>query len=317
MDWNARILEAFSSATGLAPCGTARPMDAGFSSQSFRIRAHDGRDYVAKLGNPEANAAKWRASLTGLTLAWKAGISVPEPVAFEENCQALDGRIFRVFTYVPGRPVTASIPTRSLWHELGENIRRLHTISWKGFSSRLDDSSPLFDSWLAYLDFRIPQILERLEKNPRLDVQASAVLLHNARDLAAEFSGRINPRLCHRDLHDGNLIADRFGGLAAILDFDCVEPWDPVCEFFKLRFWPFTKFPGAQKAFAEGYGEPSEVWPDFDDRLAVACVIELVNLFSNLRDGENAWEAQAYLNLQKVCAEGQWAVPALSASEPA
>jgi aminoglycoside phosphotransferase (APT) family kinase protein len=45
----------------------------------------------------------------------------------------------------------------------------------------------------------------------------------------------VRPTLVHRDLNLDNLLADEDGNLAAILDFDQAEAWEPMADRLKLE----------------------------------------------------------------------------------
>ena len=100
-------------------------------------------------------------------------------------------------------------------------------------------------------------------------------------DLAGRVAPDVRPTLVHRDIYPDNLVAREDGSLAAIVDFDMAEAWDPVADFPKLRWWIFEDTPGAEAAFLATYRARIPHHARFDERLTVVEVLELVNQIAN------------------------------------
>ena len=99
--------------------------------------------------------------------------------------------------------------------------------------------------------------------------------------LATRFDDVAHPVVCHRDLYFDNLLCDRDGNLVAILDFDMAEAWEPAADFHKLRWWVFGTDTAAERDFLSGYraGEPFP--EDFEGRVRVVELLDLVNGLAN------------------------------------
>ena len=111
-------------------------------------------------------------------------------------------------------------------------------------------------------------------------------------------AGVVTPALCHRDLHLGNVLATPDGHLAAVLDFDGAEAWDPAIDVVKLRWLVFPDHEGAADAFARGYGPFPPRW---DERVRLVELLELTNTVANaVADGDEAFERSARARLAAV-----------------
>ncbi len=176
-------------------------------------------------------------------------------------------------SYVEGRTATVDGPM-ALFGELGAMVRRLHAIEVVQFTSRVGSRG--FDRWREFLDHRWQAVLGRAaeaELDAGLVTRAHAF----ATSAAAEVDGAVRPSLCHRDLYLDNVLVDDAGALVAIIDFDSVEVWDPLVEWFSLEWFVFEPNPAARSAFMDGYlaGDPLPAM--FDERVRLATIIELVN----------------------------------------
>ena len=112
--------------------------------------------------------------------------------------------------------------------------------------------------------------------------------------LAAEVDGVVRPALCHRDLYLDNVLVDEQGALAALLDFDVAEVWDPLVEQFKLEWFVFEPNPAAREPFFDGYLAGDPMPPMFDERVRLASIVELLNHAANWQvQGEREIAAEA------------------------
>ncbi len=91
----------------------------------------------------------------------------------------------------------------------------------------------------------------------------------------------------HRDLYLDNLLAGPDGTLVALLDFDLAEAWDPAGDLVKLRWQVLPEFPAAADALMAGYTEVDGLPPQFERRVWVTEVLELVNYAANALAGDN------------------------------
>jgi aminoglycoside phosphotransferase (APT) family kinase protein len=261
----------------------------GFANENWRVRTTEG-DVLVKIGGPGADPAKWRASARALGFARDAGVPGPALLHGEASCRELAGRVLRIQSWIDGvsPDVLDGASAERFWTALGRAVRSLHGIAFDAFSSRLDDSAPDFPTWSAYLDYRIPQIEARCARASLLGAVERAEIWARVRADAQAVDSAVTPAFAHRDLHTDNLLATEDGGLAALLDFDMVEPWDPVGDWFKLSHWCFAGRPERRQAFEAGYGVPSDCWTAFERRRAIVDVLEGMNLAANDSLAEDA-----------------------------
>ena len=132
--------------------------------------------------------------------------------------------------------------------------------------------------WLAT---SAPQIEARCAQASILSAVERREIWERVLAEARALDGVVTPSFVHRDLHADNLLATPDGGLAGLLDFDMVEPWDPVGDWFKLAHWCFPGNNDRQRCFEVGYGDPAECIPAFEARRAIIDVIEGLNFAAN------------------------------------
>ena len=287
----AALVDALPAAV---PVTALEPITQGWGNESWKVDCALG-PLIAKVGLAWSDVAKWRASASALDLARGAGIPAPEMLAFVDSAQALDGRIFRVFRYIEGTTARVDAPA-ALFRELGATMRRLHSIEASSFTSRLGDDG--FARWSEFLEHRWPAMIGRAERagvDPTLIARSQEV----ATDLAAEVDGVVRPSLCHRDLYLDNVLVDEQGALAALLDFDVAEVWDPLVEQFKLEWFVFEPNPAAREPFFDGYLASDPMPPMFDERVRLASIVELLNHAANWQvQGQHEIAVEALHRLQ-------------------
>jgi aminoglycoside phosphotransferase (APT) family kinase protein len=259
-----------------------RRVEIGWGNENWTADTEHGRVMV-KIGLADSSAAKWRSAGVALRLARAAGVPTPELLAFEDASAALGGRILRIFSYLDGRApqsVLDDTATRARFlGQLGETVARLHEIALPKFSSRIGAGDG-FVRWSQYLANRWSSVLERAHRaglDTHLVSAADAALF----PLADRFDDVARPVLCHRDLYYDNLLCDRAGNLVGLLDFDMAEAWEPAGDFHKLRWWVFGADADAERAFLSEYRAGGALPDDFDVRVRVVEIIELVNGLAN------------------------------------
>lgn len=284
-----------------APCRAPVRITKGLANENWRVRTSLG-DVLVKIGYPGADPEKWQASARALELARAAGVPAPRLLHAQSACAALDGRVLRIQSWVDGvSPELLDAPAAErFWRALGRVVQALHGIAMPGFSSRLDDSAPTFASWSAYIAWRVPQVERRCAAAQVLDPRRRAMIWREVEALAEEVDPVVRACFVHRDLHPDNLIASPAGEVAAVLDFDMVEAWDPVAEWFKLEHWCFEPAPAAREAaFELGYGVPGRRYDGFAERRRLVERIEWANLAANAAlHGDRRAVAQALRRLE-------------------
>jgi aminoglycoside phosphotransferase (APT) family kinase protein len=282
----------------------------GFANENWIVETEEGR-LLCKIAPPDAPVPKWRAAVFGHQLAEKHGIPVPRLLACSNKTESLGNRLVRIYQYCEG--ISPDMQTAEkhakFWVELGKAIRRLHGIELSTFSSRLDGSAPMFDSWIDYVEYRIPQINARTDVSGYLNLKQLGHLWDCVLSSAAMVTQSIKPCLTHRDLHPDNLLVSQDGSLSSILDFDCAEAWDPVADFFKLKWWIFNKDYQAELLFHRGYGDPYDIYEQFTGRLQTISTLELVNIIANCDPDEIPYAKREYQRLRQITEETGWPLP--------
>ncbi len=300
------IARAVTELTGRPVIGAPTPIRRGEANENWLVETREGT-LLCKVAPTAAPVDKWQAAARAVELAVGAEIPTPALVA-AHPCAALSGRFVRILEWVEGEPAgELDAPLSAcpmLWSDLGHAVRRMHEVHLPAFSSRLDGSAPSFPTWDAYLAYRIPQIHQRAAASGYFDLDALGRLWAAIGAEARRLDWIIHPTLTHRDLHLGNILVTPDGRLAAIVDFDNAEAWDPVADFFKLRWWVWNECPEIEPLFVAGYGSPPEVHPHFAERLNIVSAVELVNILAQDTVAEDCAVDRG--RLQAVTKEAGW-----------
>ena len=267
------------------------PVERGFGNENWLVRTPEG-SLLAKIGPTSASVPKWRCGMAASELARAAGVPVPEPIAFVESSEFLDGRPFRVFRWIDGQHPSSVVGDVSFaarfFNQLGDAVATLHSIELMRFTSRINGDAPGFELWSEYLAHRWTEVRARAVGSGMDDTLLDRVEVQLL-PLARSVDSVVRPVLCHRDLYLDNLLADRDGNLVAILDFDQTEAWDCAGDFFKLRWWVFERVPASERHFLAGYHRTAAPLTDLERRVAVVELIELVNGIANLAASDPLW----------------------------
>lgn len=252
----------------------------GFGNDNWYVATSDGA-LVVKVARGHLPGEKLLAAARAQRLAVGAGVPVPELIMADASCAALDGRPVRVQEFRPGRHPAEAVrtdeETTSFYESVGEAVARMHSVRLDAFASRVG-GTPSFPTWFAYVERRVNQITARIETVGGLPGIDHTALLGQAVVLAEDVSSTVVPTLTHRDLYLDNLLVGPDGTLAAVLDFDLAEAWDPVVDLVKLRWLVEPVHPGAVDAFCAGYrSEPDRL----EQRLWIVEIMELVNTVAN------------------------------------
>ena len=294
------VREVVADALGASPEVVVH-LPVGWGNENWRVESR-GERLILKLGPPES-AAKWGATHDVYRLGRRAGLPVPELVYFDPASEIAGGWIVRIFTWMEGaRPeavLTDAGRIARFFGDLASAARALHALPADAFTSRLDGSAPSFDRWADYVEWRLPQVLDRVRATKSFAEPDTLTIVRLIQELAAEVSSCASPSICHRDLYLDNLLATPDGGVAALLDFDGAEAWDAAIDVVKLRWLVFPNYPTAERAFAESYGDR----PQWSERVRLAELLELLNAVPNaIATGSVEFELSARARLRDVLA---------------
>lgn len=267
----------------------------GFGNVSWHVPTSDGA-LLVKVARPHLAADKLSSAAEAMRRAHRAGVPTPELIHLDLECGALGGHPVRVQSWVPGRHrdevLTDEQSVRRFHADLGVALARLHSIPGEGFSSRV--GQPGVATWAEYVRTRVGQIAARVEQRGGVAGIDHRALLERAVRIAAEVSPLVPARLVHRDLYEDNLLVAADGTVAAILDFDIAEVWDPLADAVRLRWEVLAPYgPVAEKSFWASYLEAAGPPEEFDARVWVVAVVELVNSINNaVADGSDEFAAR-------------------------
>jgi aminoglycoside phosphotransferase (APT) family kinase protein len=284
--------------------GAVEHVPVGWGNENWRVTTDQGATFLVKISDP-VDRGKVAATRGAYDRAQAAGVPTPRLVHLDPACDRLDGWTVRVLTWVEGRNpaevLTSREATDRFFADLGTAVAALHGPEEPAFSSRLDGSKPRFERWDGYVAYRLPQVLERARSGAHFSDGELDDVAAEVRDLAARVAPDVRPALCHRDLHLDNLLAHPDGSLAAVLDFDSAEPWDPAVDVVKLRWLVFPRYEGAEAAFERtsfGAGGRPARW---DERVRLVDLLELVNTVANSdATGDPTYEGRARARLAAV-----------------
>lgn len=286
----AGICEAALSAAAVG----AEHLPVGMGNENWRVDLADGQRTLVKFA-PSDLTDKRSASLVAYDNAQQQGVPTPRVLHVERSCAAADGSFVQILSWIDGASpeslVRPGAPPTTFFSDLGRALRRLHGYGPATFSSRLDESAPVFDSWSDYVAHRLPAIRARLHRTNALPVGDAPHFVEQCSELAQHVDAVVSPAICHRDLHFNNLLAAADGSLAGIIDFDGAEVWDPAADFVKPRWILEHEHPDRYadlwKAYTSGDAEP-RMWME---RCRLVDLLELVNAIANARlDGDKPWE---------------------------
>lgn len=178
---------------------------------------------------------------TVLRAAWEAGVRAPEPLFLCEDKTILGTKFF-VMRCLPGiaagRRVVrdvALVPDRdALAFELGENLARIHALTWPHAALGAIDAPAGDHARAAIAEYR--SFLDVMDDaHPAIEWGLRWCELH------APAAARTT--LIHRDYRTGNYLVDH-GHLAGILDWEFAGWGDPREDvgWFSARCWRFGAF---------------------------------------------------------------------------
>lgn len=278
-------------------------MALGFGNENWRVVVA-GRPLLLKISPPGADLGKVQAASRAQRIAASTGAPVAREVLFDPVCRYFDGRIVRLFEYLPGlhprSTLTSPGATCRFFGSFGRAVATLHSRRCDGFSSRIG-ATITFTGWADYVAYRVPQILDRGRTAAILAENEMEVMFDQVLSLARTVSAVVEPAVTHRDLYLDNLLADADARLTGILDFDNAEAWDPAADFVKLRWLVFPHFAGAERAFLAGYHTATRPLPLIEKRIRIAEILELSNHAIGARlQGHEAFAQASYQRLREV-----------------
>jgi aminoglycoside phosphotransferase (APT) family kinase protein/glycosyltransferase involved in cell wall biosynthesis len=234
------------------------PTVSGTERNTYVIRS-GGRPFILRLGIGQSGRLALSRVITVVERVRAAGVPAPSIRAYNIPAQGTSEPAWIVEEWIPGY---SFIPQGMLWRnahsiatELGQCLRRLHSIETRGFgmisSEHFDAAHQTFAQWLDGQILTKCRTLDMLPIEVLSRIEASCQFLRE--------SSQESPRLCHFDLHGWNLLINR-GCLSAIIDWDGVYGCDPVLDVASVHFWSADE--QILTALLQGYApiQPEVFW---------------------------------------------------------
>lgn len=275
----------------------------GFGNENWRVPTAEG-ELLVKIGNAVHDLEKYQAASRARQAAADAGVRVPTEVRFEPDCQDFEGRLVRIFEFIPGDHPTTVLESpagiQKFFSSLGRTVATLHTVTFAAFASRIGGQSA-FSTWSEYVRYRVPQIVARAQASSAFTDQELTAMFDRVLQTADDVSPDVHPTLSHRDLYLDNVLVAADGTVQAILDFDIAECWDPTVDLAKPRWQVFPHYEHSEQAFLTGYREISPDLPRFQERLWVTEMLELTNHAINaIANGNQSFADTALARLRQI-----------------
>lgn len=224
------------------PVDSIEPTVGGTDRVTYVVRS-GGCPYILRVGKEQSEITAHRSDMLALRQAMSVveqirvvGVPVPSILAYDFPAPDTTDPAWVLEEWVPGH---FFIPQNMVWRdtlsvvtELGQGLRRLHSIETKGFgpisSERLEAAHQTFDQWLDR------NILNKRRMLATLPSETLSLIDTVGQFLRGSYSE--SPRLCHGDLGYYNLLVNR-GRLSAIIDWNPVFGWDPAFDVAIFHFW--------------------------------------------------------------------------------
>ncbi len=246
----------------IEPIAIERSESAGYSGAIFFVDVANGPALVVKVypRDPSWRMAK-EVYVSGL-LSRAPNVLAPRFLAADDSGKLLPFR-YSVMTRLEGERLALCEERMSeselvaIWREVGAQMGLIHQIPMEAFGYIADGRLTLrADSNRAYMDRRWRRNLAQFRE---LGGEAS---LSEAMD--AQWSERCEllelcaaPKLCHYDIHPGNLMAKRAGDawrLAGLFDFEDAFAGDPLLDLAKCVHFARVGAAARWRGLLAGYG---------------------------------------------------------------
>lgn len=237
---------------------SVEPTVSGTERNTYVIRC-GGRPFILRLGIRQSGRLALSRVITVVERVRAAGVPAPSIRAYNIPAQGTSEPAWIIEEWIPGY---SFIPQDMLWRtalsiatELGQCLRRLHSIETRGFgmisSEHFDAAHQTFAQWLD------GQILTKCRTLDILPIEVLSRIETSCQFLRE--SSQESPRLCHFDLHGWNLLVNK-GRLSAIIDWDGVYGCDPVLDIASVHFWSADE--QILTALLQGYApiQPEMFW---------------------------------------------------------
>lgn len=238
----------------------AELLKGGMFNTTYRLDLSDGRKYVLRLGPVNRHLllpfehGMMAAEAYVYELCAKAGICVPKVEAVSSDRSIVD-RDYMLTGFIPSVPLSEySGDTKSVYRSLGEMTARLHSIRGNKFG-RVSEilrggghaswGEAILAEFYNWESAALPSGWSD-ERTARRVEKAFLTCVPVLDDIGI-------PALVHADLWAGNVLVNRNGSLAAIIDADRCLFGDPAFDF--AEGWL------DKDGFSDGYGLREQMTP--------------------------------------------------------
>lgn len=226
----------------------------GGTGDVYRVDLKDGSSVVLK--NFEGKKALPALDAFASNIAASAGIPVSKYLLVDHSCSSLPFP-FALMSLLPGEPATSFADRqdyRSLFVQIGDLARRLHTIRLPGFGALQE---PEYVDNEAYMRSLAEHAFSQFARYGA-DAELTRSLRHIFdRDFDAIVPATLQPVFAHDDLHPGNILAletDAGLEISGLIDFGNARAQAAVMDLAKTIFICEHMAPGSGPSILEGYG---------------------------------------------------------------
>ncbi len=244
------------------PLAIERLDKGGQSGAIFFIEAASGPPLVIKVYPREPWWRMAKEFYVAELLARAAGVLVPHFLATDDSCELLPLR-YSIMTRLNGERLAlheermTKAQLVDLWSEVGGQMRQIHRIAMEAFGYIADGKLTLrADDNRAYMEGLWRAKLAQFRQLGGAATLATAMdeKLLERRQLLELCAA---PKLCHYDIHPGNIMAMREGDawrLAGLIDFEDSYAGDPLLDLAKCVHFAREDGGARWRGLLEGYG---------------------------------------------------------------
>jgi len=169
---------------------------------------------------------------------------------------------------------------KTIFKQIGELTGKFHTISAPWFGELAQDNNT------DWADFLRTNTRERLKGASQI-ISASThrktkKLLESFDDLIID-EGKLPPILIHRDIYSDNFIVEKTTQQMYLIDFGMAIGGRPFYDLAKFYIFDLYRFPKCANDFLSGYTKYIQLPPDFDMRLKLYLLRELLGCINFFR----------------------------------
>jgi aminoglycoside phosphotransferase (APT) family kinase protein len=287
-------------ASAIEPLAIERPDRGGFSGAIFFIDAAGGPPLVIKVYPREPWWRMAKEFYVARLLSRAPGVLAPQFLAADDGCELLPYR-YSVMTRLEGERLAlceelmSEAELVSVWREVGAQMRLIHRVAMEAFGYIADGKLALrADNNPAYMGRLWRAKLAQFRELGGDESLAAAMdqIWRERRELLGLCAA---PKLCHYDIHPGNLMAMRKRDawrLAGLIDFEDSYAGDPLLDLAKCVHFAHMGVEARWRGLLEGYGaidRPS--WKETIDLYRLYQAVEYWDWIAFLRRPQSECDA--------------------------